>query len=101
MYSYEMSIKVGLLFRRMYCFKCGTKLKRRRTSHLYKKGEVGYKEDRHGYGHYILGPLPSQQIRVQYVYICPNCKQITTYDQQCIIAKKQKQAKTKILEEYK
>ena len=96
--GYEMEIDVGMLFRRMYCCKCGTKLKRRNTSHLYKKGEVGYDENPLPGIHIYAG---TSQVQTRYVYLCPNCKQITTYDQQCIIAKKQKQAKTKILEEYK
>ncbi len=98
MYDFHLEIKRGMLFRRMYCCKCGTKLKRRSTSRLVNKGEIGYINNILP-GIYFGGP--TSQIQVRYVYICPNCKQITTYDQQCIIAKKQKQAKTKILEEYK
>ena len=98
MYSYDMEIKVGMLFRRMYCCKCGTKLKRRSTSRLINKGEVGYDEDPLWGMHWYTS---GSQVTTRYVYICPNCKQVTTYDEQCKIAKKQKQAKTKILEEYK
>ncbi len=101
MYGYQMTIDVGMLFRRMYCCKCGTKLKRRSTSRLIKEGELGYDYSRNFGCHYILGPLSAPQIHVRYVYVCPNCKQVTTYEQQCEIAKKQKQAKTKILEEKK
>lgn len=97
MHSFHMRIEFGMLWRRMYCCKCGTKLKRRSTSKLVNKGELGYENMK--YLHIYGGP--TSQIQVRYVYLCPNCKQITTYDQQIIIAKKQKQAKTKILDEYK
>lgn len=96
MNGYSMEIDVGMLFRRMYCSKCGTKLKRTNTSRLVKKGELGY--DEHLAMRWIIVPASTPQVHVRYVYVCLNCKQVTTYEQQCIIAKKQKQAKTKILD---
>ncbi len=96
--EHVVRIEVGMLFRRMYCCKCGTKLKRDSRSHIYNKGEVGY-DDRPASRGGILIDLP--QMHVLYVYVCPKCKNVTTYEEQCEIAKKQKQAKTKILEEKK
>ncbi len=101
MSSFEAEIDVGMLFRRMYCCKCGTKLKRCSTSRLIKEGELGYDNSRKFGRYHILIPSSTPQIHVRYVYVCPNCKQVITYEQQCEIAKKQKQAKTKILEEKK
>ncbi len=97
MYGYDMEIDVGVLFRRMYCCKCGTKLKRTSISRLVKKGELGH--DEHLVPMRVAIYTYSPQIKVRYVYICPKCKQVTTYEQQCQIAKRQRKAKTKILEE--
>ena len=100
MYGFHMEIKVGMLFRRMYCYKCGTKLKRASTSRLVKKGELGY--DEHSLSlRFGAIPMSCPQIHVRYVYVCPKCKQVTSYEEQCQIAKKQKQAKTKILDDKK
>lgn len=37
--------------------------------------------------------------KVYYIYHCPNCGLETTYEEQCIVAKKQKLSKKKILNE--
>ena len=93
--GYETEIPVGMIFRRMFCHKCGTKLKKEKMTKLIKKGEEGYSNDI--LGHSTLGM--SEISRSLYVYKCPNCNSLISYEKQCVFAKKQKQLKKKILDE--
>ena len=93
--GYKGTIDVGMLFRKMYCHKCGNILKRKKVSNIYKKGEPGYVNT-------ILGSPTIGMDRielVEYIYHCPNCSSEITYDEQCIVAKKQKRLKKRILVE--
>lgn len=93
-----LTIPVGMVFRKMYCHQCGAKLKKEKTSKVYKKGELGYTNQLPGH----FGEIPlgmSELEKVGYFYQCPNCKLAITYDEQCMIAKKQKQLKKIILTE--
>jgi len=92
--GYEITIPVGMLFRRMYCHKCGNKLKKKKISHTYKKGEEGY--SRWLSGRLTIGMEEKQ--KTHYVYECPVCNFQNTYDEQCIIAKEQKKQGKKIVE---
>ncbi len=40
--GYETEIPVGMIFKKMFCHKCGTKLIKMKITKLYKKGENGY-----------------------------------------------------------
>lgn len=95
MAGYSVEINFGMLFRRMYCSRCGTKLKRQSYSSEHRKGELGY--EKHFRPRISVSSLETQII-VRYDYVCPYCKRVTTYEQQCLIAKKQKKAKTRILD---
>ena len=89
--GYENKIDIGMLFKKMYCHKCGNLLKRKKITNLYKKGE-------HSYTNFILGRPTIGMNRIQkcyYIYVCPNCGLEITYDKQCIIAKQQKKDKKK------
>ena len=96
MTSYEITIPIGMIFRKMFCHKCGTQLKKEKISKIYKKGESGFHK---------LNMLSgttfgiSQLKETNYIYKCPKCGAKITYDNQCIIAKKQKRLKKKILNE--
>ena len=93
--GYEDSIDPGMLFKRMYCQKCGNILKKKKISKTYKKGEKGYTNKL--LGHLTIGM--SQICLSYYIYKCPNCGFEITYDEQCIVAKKQKLLKKKVLDD--
>lgn len=90
----EITIHLGMIFRRMYCQKCGETLNKKRVSNTYKKGDPNYSNDI--LGHYTIGMDKIE--RVYYIYHCPNCGLEVTYDEQCNVAKKQKRLKKKILD---
>ena len=81
--GYESHIELGMLFRKMYCHKCGTQLKREKITKIFKKGEPGY--------YNRLGGSPtigmSEVARSHYIYKCTNCDSRISYDAQCIVAK--------------
>lgn len=91
--GYEAKIPAGMIFRRMYCCKCGTKLTWHKTREVYQKGEPGYHN-------HILGHATIGMARIEiasYIYKCPNCGNIITYEEQLKISKTQKQLKRFIL----
>ena len=91
--GYELRIPVGMLFRKMHCCKCGVRLVKRKTSQLYKKGDADYQS--HILGHSTLGM--SKILSESYIYVCPCCGNLTTYDKQLEIAQKQKELKCLVL----
>ena len=93
--GYEATMPVGMIFRKMFCHKCGTQLKKEKITETYKKGELGYSDKI--LGHSTLGM--SEIAKSYYVYKCTNCGAKISYDDQCVIAKKQKRLKKKILDE--
>ena len=84
-------IAVGMLFKKMYCKKCGTRLIVKKNTEIVTKDDEGF-TNRGWIG-------MSSYSSVSYVYLCPNCNSETTYDEQCYIAKIQKVLKTKILKD--
>ena len=93
--GFEITIPVGMIFKRMFCHKCGTKLKKEKITKIYEKGDQGYSNKI--LGHSTLGM--SKISKTHYIYKCPNCEFKISYFYQCVIAKKQKQLKKKILNE--
>lgn len=91
--GYEMEIPVGMIFKKMYCHKCGNKLGKKKISQIVKKGEQDYSNDILGHG--TIGMDRKDMVR--YIYECSNCHFEITYKDQCVIAKKQKMHKKKIL----
>ena len=88
-------IELGMFFRKMYCHKCGTQLKREKITKIFKKGEPGFTT--HLPGTHAIGM--DRLKNSHYIYKCPNCDSRISYDAQCIVAKKQKQLNAKILSE--
>ena len=92
----EMHIHIGMLFRKMYCSRCGNLLQRQKIKRTYRRGEPGFKNT-----------LPSNpgtiNIRsyttIHYVYCCPECKNTVSYEKQRIIARTQAKLQRKILAE--
>lgn len=90
------TIPVGMVFRKMHCHKCGAKLAKEKISSIYKKGEPGYTNQLPGH----FGEIPlgmSELEKISYIYQCPNCSAVISYDEQCVIAKKQKKLRKTIL----
>ena len=94
--GYKGTLDVGMLFRKMYCHKCGAKLKIKKNTVIVSKGDEGYSNRIPG--HFIALGM-SSYYDVSYIYCCPTCGLDITYDKQCIVAKKQKRLKKKILNE--
>ena len=89
----ETTIPVGMIFRKMFCHKCGTQLRKEKITKTYKKGDPEYSNNI--LGHSTLGM--SEISKSYYIYKCINCGAEIDYDHQCVIAKKQKLLKKKIL----
>ena len=92
--GYDTTIPVGMIFKKMYCHKCGARLKKEKITRIYKKGEPGYTN-------VILHmtTIGMSEIAISYyIYKCPNCGSKISYNDQCAIAKKQKYFKKRILD---
>ena len=89
----DWEIDVGMLYKKMYCHKCGALLKREKFTKTYLPGDKGYKFYGAGHGVNIDG-----YTKIRYIYKCPKCSFVTTYGAQKKIAKIQKIQKTKILD---
>ena len=89
----ETSIPLGMIFRKMFCHKCGTQLKKQKVSNIYYKGDNGFQK--HILGHRTIGMDKIEKI--SYIYVCPNCNSSMTYEMQVRISKIQKRLDKKIL----
>ena len=93
--GYESKIPVGMILRKMYCHRCGVQLKIEKLSNIYQKGDNEYSNKI--LGHSTLGMDKLEQ--VCYIYRCPNCNTKITYEDQCLVAKKQKEYNKIIFDE--
>lgn len=91
--STEYQLDIGMIFKKMYCHKCGTKLKKEKTSKILKKGDKEF--SRHVAGMTAIGPGYNKVYT--YYYVCPKCKNAITYEAQLKISKIQKQKSRNIL----
>lgn len=86
------AIPVGMVFKKYYCCKCGTKLEKERTHRVVNK------EDKDYYQYQDCGTFPRVDHDVyDYRFKCPNCGKRISYDEQCIMERIQKKSKSKIL----
>ena len=87
----EHSMPLGMLFKKMYCHKCGVRLVKNKYTKIILKGDPEYKR-------YKIGCFgDGKVIQYKYNYKCPNCKNIIEYKKQKEISKIQKEKNTKIL----
>ena len=93
--GYEMKIPIGMLYKKMFCCKCGAKLQKKKISKLISKGDTDYKRIK--YGHTVI--LDKRQIRERLVYFCPFCNIITEYIEQLRISNIQKKKNNLILDD--
>ena len=87
----EHSIPLGMIFKKMYCHKCGERLVKNKYSRIILKGDPEYKIYKRGY----FGE--GKAIQHKYNYRCPMCGNIIEYKKQVMIAKIQKKNKNKIV----
>lgn len=92
--GYRIQIDLGILFRKMYCCKCGERLKKHSISRIIKKGDYDFDTQ-------LVGQKTSigmDKIKeTTYIYKCNSCCYTIDYDYQKRIAKKQKSLKRKNL----
>ena len=88
----HITMNPAMLFKKMYCQHCGSKLKRNKKIKIYTPNDPEF-------SHIMRGGLINvkEHHDVRYNYICPSCNTETEYDDQVKIAKKQKKLQKKIL----
>ena len=87
----KTTIPVGMIFKKMFCDKCSTQLKKLKITNTYKRGEDGFSN--HGFGGLTYVGM-SEISKSYYIYKCPNCGLEISYDDQCAVARKQKNRKS-------
>lgn len=90
---YSMHIPCGMIFRKMFCCRCGEKLTKQKVKNTTEVDKFIISRPFNITIFYSEGTL----CETSYVYKCPSCGNITSYKRQCLIAKRQKQVMSKIL----
>ena len=80
------SIPVAMLLKKFYCHSCGERLVKNAKTRTVRRGDQDYREhSRIGYTH-MIGDVEL----TEYDFKCPCCDNITSYDEQCVIERIQK-----------
>lgn len=88
----HISIPFGMVFKKYYCSKCGTKLEKEKTHRVVTKDDWDY------YQYHDYGRFPRRDYDVYgYQFKCSCCGDRISFDEQCIIEKIQKKRKNIIL----
>lgn len=86
------SIPYGMVFLKHYCHKCGSRLKKEKTTRIVTKEDVDY------YYYHDRGTFPRSDVIVnEYIYSCPHCKNKISYTEQKKYSYIQKKLKKKVL----
>lgn len=86
------SIPCGMLFKKYYCFHCGSKLVKSKTHRVVSKDDKDY------YQYHEVGHFPKHDYDVySYEFKCMNCNKKISYNEQCVIERIQKKKNKKIL----
>jgi len=93
--GYEIKIPVVMLFKKMFCCKCGVKLQKKKLTKMNSKGDADFKRIK--FGHTVV--LDKHQSIENVVYFCPNCNIITEYNEQLRISNIQKKVNRLILDD--
>ena len=64
----EMEIPVGMIFKKMYCHECGNRLKVKKISNVYKKGDDNYTDSL--LGNFTIG-MSSVKKHIMYTIVQP------------------------------
>lgn len=86
------AIPFGMVFKKYYCSKCGSKLEKERTHRVVTKDDKDY------YQYHDYGTFPRSDHDVyDYRFKCPSCGARISFVEQCIIERIQKKCSSKIL----
>ena len=86
------SMPYGMVFKKYYCSRCGTKLIKSRTHRIVTKNDKDY------YQYHEVGNFPRLDYDVYgYEFKCVKCNKKISYKEQCIIERIQKKCKQKVL----
>lgn len=91
--GYEIDIPLDIFFKKMYCHKCGAKMKKSKSSITTRRGEFGFSNRLAGKP--TIGM--SQRNDLFIIFICPLCGNTQTDENQKRISKLQKNLKKNIL----
>ena len=91
--GYETDMPVGMLFRKMYCGQCGNELSKKKITSTHQAEDPEF--TRRFPEHTTVGMNRIEKTR--YMYVCPSCNATVTYEEQRLIAKKQKILKRKVI----
>ena len=98
-----VTIPFGMLVKKYYCIRCGCKLKRKKVEQIFFSEDEGYKEARDevikmfSRRNRIMVPFKGEIKITHYVFQCPDCGKMVSYELQKEFAKTQKKTKSKIL----
>ncbi len=88
------SIPIGMVFKKHYCAKCGTKLEKEKIHRIVSKDDQDY------YEYHDYGTFPRRDYDVySYRYKCPFCYNQISYTEQSILNRIQKRVGYKTLTE--
>ena len=92
MKSVNLSIPLGIVFKKYYCSKCGAELKKEKTHRVVTKDDKDY------YQYHDIGKFPRRDYNVyDYRMKCPSCNARVSYDEQCILERIQKKRGHRVL----
>ena len=87
-------IQAGMLFKKFYCHKCGSCLKKEERIFIAKRGTPEFKE------YQLQNVSGIGDIKASnFTLMCPKCKEEREYDFQIVVDRAQKRLKKKILSE--
>ena len=88
-----ISIPLGMLTKKHYCHKCGTKLEKYPKTRIVKRGDPDY----HEYRIKRMRPLGDIEVTEYDFLHCSVCENTISYREQCVIREMQKLAAKNIL----
>ena len=92
MKSKNYSVRLSMIFKKYYCSKCGTRLKKEKTHRVVTKKDWDY------YRYHNAGTFPERDYDVyDHRWKCPGCEARISFREQCIMERIQKKNGSRIL----
>ena len=86
------SIPFGMVFKKYYCSKCGSKLEKEKTHRVVTKDDKDY------YQYHDFGKFPQRDYDVyEYRFKCPSCQSRISFNEQCVVERIQKKYHREVL----